>query len=234
MVAHALQDKEDGIRALAATSLGDLNARSAIPALRKAMDDPSPVVSFAAAQSLWKTGDRSGRDLFHDVLTGERKTKPGLVQRHIDQVKKDVHDPPARALIGINEASSAFLGPFSMGVSVVEEYAKNTSAPAEALCAGLLSVDNTPDTVEQLALALAGRNWAARAAAAKALARMNRLEMIPQLTEMMNADKDEPARLVAAGIIRLKAPLLPFPLHRWLPRRRAETLDLPSWPPTAP
>jgi HEAT repeat protein len=48
MVAHALQDKEDGIRALAATSLGDMNARSAIPALRKAMDDPSPVVSFAA------------------------------------------------------------------------------------------------------------------------------------------------------------------------------------------
>jgi HEAT repeat protein len=56
MVAHALQDKEDGIRALAATSLGDMNARSAIPALRKAMDDPSPVVSFAAAQSLMENG----------------------------------------------------------------------------------------------------------------------------------------------------------------------------------
>jgi HEAT repeats len=167
-------------------------------------------------------GDRSGRDLFHDLLTGKRKTKPGLVQRHIDQVKKDVHDPQARALIGINEASRAFLGPFSMGVSVVEEYAKNTSAPAEGLCAGLLSVNNTPDTVEQLALALAGRNWAVRAAAAKALARMNRVEMIPQLTEMMNADKDEPARLVAAAaIIRLKD-------HR----RTAAPLPTPSVAPT--
>lgn len=109
-----------------------------------------------------------------------------------------------------------------MGVSAVEEYAKNTSAAAEALCAGLFSVDNTPDTVEQLALALAGGNWAIRAAAAKALARMNRVEMIPQLTEMMNADKDEPARLVAAAaIIRLKD-------HR----RTAAPLPTPSVAPT--
>lgn len=125
---------------------------------------------------------------------------------HIAQMKKDIHDPKTLALIGINQASGAFLGPFSMGVSMVEEYAKNTSAPVQTLCADLLSADNTPDTVDELSLALADKNWAVRAAAAKALAKMNRVEMIRQLTEMTNTDKDEPARLVAAAaIVKLKS-----------------------------
>lgn len=73
LVAKALDDEDQDIRAQAARSLGDMKARAAIPALRKAIDDPSPVVSFDAAQALWKMHDRSGRDLFYDLLLGQRK-----------------------------------------------------------------------------------------------------------------------------------------------------------------
>lgn len=198
---EGLSDKDEGVRTLAANSLGDMESRSAIPALRKAMDDSSPIVSFAAAKSLWKLGDHSGREMFYEVLAGRRKTEPGFVKSHVNEVKKDIHDPKTLALIGINQASGQFLGPFSMGVSMVEEYAKNTSSPVQALCANLLSQDDSPDTIEQLARALGNNNWTVRAAAAKALANMHDLKVIPKLDDMMSSDKESAVRLAAAAAI---------------------------------
>jgi HEAT repeat protein len=204
LIAAGLKDKETNIRVLAATSLGDMKARSAIPQLKDAMDDNSPEVSFAAAQALWKIGDRSGREILYAVLRGERKAKPGLVKGKMEKMRQEMHDPKSLALIGINEASGAFLGPFSMGVSFIEEYAKNNSAPIQAVCAKLLSSDDSRDTAEELTDALGDKNWTVRAAAARALARMNRPEAIPQLRNMMESDKERPARFAAAAaIIRL-------------------------------
>jgi HEAT repeat protein len=201
LVASALQDKDETIRALAANTLADMNARREIPALRKAMDDPSPVVSFAAAKALWKLGDRSGRELFYEVLNGERKTGPGFIQSHINQAKKDLHDPKTLALIGINQASGAFLGPASIGISVVEEYAKDKSSPVQALCAGLLASDDSPDTVEQLSLALDDNNWTVRAAAARALAKIHDTNAVHKLEIMIQTDREPAVRLVAAAAV---------------------------------
>jgi hypothetical protein len=135
IITNALGDKDETIRVLAATSLGEMKPRSAIPQLKEAMGDKSPEVSFAAAQALWKMGDHSGRDIFYEVLDGERKVKPGLIKTKMREARNDMHDPKALALIGVNEASGAFLGPFSLGVSVVEEYAKNTGTSVQTLCA---------------------------------------------------------------------------------------------------
>lgn len=201
VVSHALNDKDENIRTLAATSLGDMKARSAIPRLKAALDDKSPQVSFAAAQALWKMGDRSGRGIFYDVLIGERKVKPGPIKEKIQQARMDMHDPKALALIGVNEASGAFLGPFSMGVSMVEEYAKNSGTSVKALCAQLLSSDDSPYTLQQLKLALVDSNWAVRAAAARSLAKLNVRSSLPKLIDMMNNDKSQPARLSAAAAV---------------------------------
>jgi HEAT repeat protein len=207
LVSAGLDDKEASIRVLAATSLADMKARSAIPQLKSAMDDESPQVSFAAAQALWKMGDRSGRDILYAVLSGERKTKPGVMKSKMDKMRQDMHDPKALALIGVNEASGAFLGPFSMGVSFIEEYARNNGAPVQALCANLLSSDDSRDTVNELRDALGDKNWAVRAAAARALAKMNHPEVIPQLGDIMLNDKEQPARFAAAAAIIRLTPL---------------------------
>ncbi len=208
IISFALDDKEESVRMLAATSLGDMKARSAIPKLKVALDDRSPQVAFAAAQALWKMGDRSGRGVFYDVLVGERKVKPGPVKSKIQQARMDMHDPKALALIGVNEASGVFLGPFSMGVSMVEEYAKDGGVPVQALCAQLLASDDIRATVDQLVLALGDKNWAVRAAAAKSLAKLDDRGALPQLKDMMLTDKSQPARLVAAAaVIRLSRPL---------------------------
>lgn len=197
----ALTDKDDSIRVLAVTSLGEVRDPRAIPELRDALEDRSPEVSFAAAQALWKMGDHSGRNIFFEVLAGERRTTPGPIKSHVNQAMQELHDPKALAMIGINEASGAFLGPFSMGVSMLEEYAKDSSAPVQALCAKLLASDNTEDTLDELKYALDDKNWAVRAAAARALGAMNRPEVIPRLREMMKDDKEQAARFIAAAAL---------------------------------
>jgi HEAT repeat protein len=207
LIAAGLKDKETNIRVLAATSLAEMKARSAIPQLKDALDDDSPEVSFAAAQALWKMGDRSGRDILYAVLSGERKTKPGLVKSKMNKMRQDMHDPKSLALIGVNEASGAFLGPFSMGVSFIEEYARNNGAPVQALCAKLLSSDDSRDTVNELRDALGDKNWAVRAAAARALAKLGHPEAVPQLRNMMQSDKEQPARFAAAAAIIRISPL---------------------------
>jgi HEAT repeat protein len=175
-------------------------------------------VSFAAAQALWKMGDRSGRDIFYAVLDGERKTSPGLIKGKVRTAKQEMHDPKALALIGINEASGAFLGPFSMGVSMIEEYAKNTSAPVQAVCAQLLAMDDSRRTTDELEDALWDKNWAVRAAAARALAKLNDRKAVKQLTDIMENDKQESARFVAAAaIIRLRGGNRPASVHRAAP-----------------
>jgi HEAT repeat protein len=238
LIDSALEDKDESIRLIAATSLGTMKARSAIPKLTDALDDSSAEVSFATAQALWKMGDRSGAEILYEVLDGERKAKPGVIQSKLRKAKADMHDPKALALIGINQASGAFLGPFSMGVSFIEEYAKNNSAPIQSLCAQLLSSDNSPRTIQELTDALDDKNWAVRAEAVRALARLNHPQAIPQLKDMMKNDKDQAVRFsAAAAIIRLgrharttksAVPSTPKPLVRAILPIRERIVGVPS------
>jgi HEAT repeat protein len=115
-----------------------------------------------------------------------------------------MHDPKALALIGLNEASGAFLGPFSLGVSMVEEYAKGGGTSVQALCAQLLSSDRDHETVEELTWALGDKNWTVRAAAARAVAKLDGRRALTPLKNMMLNDKSRPARFAAAAaVIRL-------------------------------
>jgi HEAT repeat protein len=201
IIETALDDKDENIRFLATTTLGAMDARSSISKLKDEMYDDSPQVSFAAVQSLWKMGDHSGRDLLFEILNGERKTRPGLMKSKMDKAKQTMHDPKAMALIGVNEASGAFLGSFSMGVSFIEEYAKNNTGPVQALCAQMLASDKDPATIEELSDALDDKNWAVRAAAARALAKLNHRAALPKLAAMMANDKVQLARFSAAAAI---------------------------------
>ena len=103
-------DKEPEVRAFAANTLGDGRVRRAIPALRIALDDGDARVVFAAAKALWDIGDRSGAGFFRQVLAGEVKQGPGLIQGAMDDARRKLHDPKALAMIGAKEVAGAFSG----------------------------------------------------------------------------------------------------------------------------
>jgi HEAT repeat protein len=51
-----LQDRDVEVRRAVVASLADVKSQSATTALRKALDDAVPEVSFAAAKALWARG----------------------------------------------------------------------------------------------------------------------------------------------------------------------------------
>jgi len=200
-----LVDKDPTVRQTAAAVMGDIGARQAMGMLKKALDDDSAEVSFAAAQSLWKMGDSSGREIFWEVLAGERKTGPGMIQGEIRDAKKKMRSPAALAKIGINEAAG-YLGPFSMGVVFMEEFVKDKGATARALSAKILGSDPDLQTARELEQALEDKNSGVRAAAARALSQKAGPEELGKIQPLLADSNDGVRAVAAAAIIRLSQP----------------------------
>src|SRR5581483_8852306 len=73
-----LQDKDVEVREATVASLAELKTPGARAALRKALNDDVPEVSFAAAKALWGMHDPAGEKALLSVLEGESKTSSGF------------------------------------------------------------------------------------------------------------------------------------------------------------
>lgn len=205
LIETALGDKDPAVRVVAATTLGEMEDHKAIPALKGALDDDSPDVAFAVAQALWDLGDRSPRDLLLEVMAGERGDSPGLVRGKMRDARSKMHNKAGLALMGLKQGASMFLGPFGMGIGVVEELMKDNRATARALTATMLADDSSPQSYESLTQALHDKNWAVRVAAAKALGGRGNKAAIPDLLgHVQDSDERDAVRYTAsASIVRL-------------------------------
>ncbi len=207
LVESALDDKNSLVRQAAATTLGTMKARSSIPKLRTAMDDESAIVSFAAATALWNMGDKSGQDIFVEVLEGDRKVSQGAVRQGLHTAHEKLRDPGAMAELGAQIAAGALLGPAGMGVTVVADMAKDKGAPARAVCARLLAQGLDADSRSALEDALNDKSWVVRATAAEALAIGKSRSSLPMVASLLDDDRSEVRYSAAAAVIRL-APAL--------------------------
>ena len=205
LVVAALSDKDASIRQLAARNLGQMHAKSAIPKLREALRDDSAGVSFAAAKSLWDMGDRSGRNVFIEILSGEKSNSTGMMKDQLESAKKRLQDPRGLAAIGAKEAASSLFGPAGWGIAIVEEVTKDRSASARAMSATLLGHDASKDAVRELDEALWDKNWIVRAAAAQALGECNQRDQIRHLRGLLWDGKPAVRYMAAASIIRLSS-----------------------------
>jgi HEAT repeat protein len=205
LILGALKDKDVVVRQTAAAVLGEMQARRALPKLREALDDESAEVSFAAARSLWQMGDQSGRDILCEVLMGDRKTGPGMIEGGIRDAKRKLHSPGAMVKIGIDQAAG-LLGPFSMGVWFAEDFIKDKGAAARALSAKLLSTDPHPSSTRELELALDDKSSVVRAAAARALGLRAATDEIAKIQPLLLDSNDGVRYMAAAAIVRLSQP----------------------------
>jgi len=212
LLEEALQDRDATVRKTAAIALGDLQAQDSKPALRARLDDDSSEVEFAAANSLWKMGDRSGRGIFIATLSGENKGD-GFVKSTVKSNFSKYSDPKSLAMTGVKEAAGAFLGPLPIGITIAQELMKDRTASARAECAALLAKDPSPEAVRELTQALADKNWAVRAAAAQALS-VSPGKVSPDAFGPLLYDDNGTVRdIAAAGIIRLTHAARPERLH---------------------
>jgi HEAT repeat protein len=203
----AFQDKSVLVRQTVAAVFGELKAPESIPYLRKALDD-KPEVAFTAARALCEMGDPEGRAFLQEVLTGERKDQPGFIEKNLKYAKKKL-TPGQIALMGVNEAAGALLGPASMGILAGEEALKAQTGNKSGQPSGRVIAAGTladhPDEYSRMLLewALEDPHSDVRAAAAKGLGKCGNSLSVLKLQGKLNDERAAVRYMAAASLIRL-------------------------------
>jgi len=202
LVMEGLQDKDASVRETAANTLGEMGSPEAIPALKTALDD-KPEVSFIAAKALWNLGDPGGREIFQEVLEGERSDAPGKIH---SAIKKKL-TPTQLGLMGAESATGVLLGPASIGITAIHEAVKDTKgdagAPGRAEAASVLAKDQDAYALTLLEWALSDQNWAVRVAVVKALGERGNQDTVPKLSALLNDGHHAVRYMAAASMIKL-------------------------------
>jgi len=121
--------------------------------------------------------------------------------------QRKMHDPKALAMMGFKEASGALLGPFNMGLVAAEQALKDGTAGARVLALNLLASECDSVTLQLIEKACTNdKNWAVKAAAAKALGRCANLDAIPTLEQNLSDAHPAVKFMAAASIVRLSLP----------------------------
>ena len=205
----SLRDKDVVVRKTAAALIGDVKYRQCIPTLQAALDD-TPEVAVQAAKSLWIMGDRSGRRIIEAVYTGQEKGGPGFIEGAMRDAKSKLHNPMYLFTTGVNEASGALLGPFSMGIIAAEDALKDSGAPGRALAVNMLAEDCTSYVATLMDWSLENdNNTFVRAATAKALGRCGNVSTIPKLMLLLADNNNGVRDMAAASVVKLTIEKVP-------------------------
>ncbi len=98
-----LQDKDVEVRQAVVASLSDVKTASATAALKKALEDEVPEVSFAAAKALWARRDPAGRSALLSVLEGDSKTSSNFFSKQKRDALRMMHTPRTTFLFAVRQ-----------------------------------------------------------------------------------------------------------------------------------
>jgi HEAT repeat protein len=195
----ALKDPKPEVRTAAAQALGEIEAKSAIPQLKEALQDSDPSVILAAGRALLQLHDDEGYDVFYAVLTGEEKPNSGL----LGGAKKTLDDP--KKLAGMGFQTALGFVPFGgIGVSAYKFFTKDDVSPVLSAAALTLAKDPDPKSGEALSqAALNQKKWLVRAAAFNAIAKRDDPALLHTAIEGLQDDQEEVQYAAAAAVIHL-------------------------------
>jgi HEAT repeat protein len=207
----ALSDGKPEVRRAAAEALGNMQAKAAIPQLKKLVETENDAgAALAMGRALVALGDPVGYGVYYAVLTGSRKSGAGLIESHT----KMLTDPKKLANIGF-EQGVGFIPFGGITLSIIRRLTKDDTSPVRAAAAEVLITDPDPKTTEALKKAVTDKNWVVRAAAIDALGKRNDPSVIPALVPALQDDRAGARYAAAAAIIHLydvknsKAPAKP-------------------------
>jgi HEAT repeat protein len=205
-LARMLQDKDVEVRLAVVASLGDVKSERASAALRKALEDNVPEVSFAAAKALWARHDRAGREALLAVLGGESKSSSNFFSKQKREGLRMMHTPRTTLLFAVQHGAGFIPVPgLGQGVASMQGILASSGVPGRALAALLLGADRDPATLEALRDGLSDKDSSVRAAAVHSISLRNDPALKKEIEPLLQ-DDHEPVRLrAAAGYLRLSA-----------------------------
>jgi HEAT repeat protein len=217
-----LDDKDVQVRVAVVTSLVDLKNKGTVPALKKALGDDVPEVSFAAAKALWSLKDPEGEEVLLSVLSGEVKTSSNFFTKQKRDALRLLQTPRPLMMVAIRAgAGFAPVPGLGMGISSVQGILNDPTVSGRAATALMLASEKDPRVLAALIDALQDKEGSVRAAACHAIALRNDRTLEGNLIPLLD-DKKPAVRLrAAAGCLRLES--LPAPVKKGVVRKTAPT-----------
>ncbi|MGA3186898.1 MAG: HEAT repeat domain-containing protein [Bryobacteraceae bacterium] len=205
-----LDDKDVQVRVAVVTSLVDLKNKDTVPALKKALNDEVPEVSFAAAKALWTLKDPEGENALLSVLSGDVKASSSFFNKQKRDALRLLQTPRPLMMVAIRAgAGFAPVPGLGMGISSLQGILNDPTISGRAATALLLADDKDPRVLAALIDALQDKEGSVRAAACHAIALRNDPKLEANLIPLLD-DKKPAVRLrAAAGCLRLES--LPAP-----------------------
>jgi HEAT repeat protein len=201
-----LEDKDVGVRQAVVASLADVQSASATAALHKALEDPVPEVSFAAAKALWARHDPAGRAALLAVLEKESKASSGFFSRQKREGLRMMHTPRTTLMFAAKAgAGFAPVPGLGAGIASMQGILASPEVSGRALAALLLGADRNPATIDALRDALADSDSSVRAAAVHSISLRNDPALKKELVPLLTDDKESVRLRAAAGYLRLSA-----------------------------
>jgi HEAT repeat protein len=208
-----LDDKDVQVRVATVQSLVDIKNKNTIPALKRALADLVPEVSFAAAKALYALKDPDGEEALMFILSHELKTSSGFMTKQMRDSLRMLQTPKPLMMFafktGIGFAPVPGLGE---GISSLQGILADPGMSGRAATALLLASDKDPRVQAALIDSLQDKEGSVRAAACHALALRNDRKLESYLIPMLEDKKPAVRMRAAAGCLRLES--LPAPVKR--------------------
>lgn len=199
-----LQDKDVDVRQAAVASLSEVKTKAAIAALRKALDDDVPEVSFAAAKALFNLNDPAGKEALLAVLAKESKSSSGFISTQKRTALRMMHTPRTAFLFAVREGAGFVPLPgFGQGVASMQAILTDSGVSGRATAALLLGRDKDPGTIDALKDALFDKDTSVRSAAVHSLSLRNDPALLSAMEPLLLDDKEAVRLRAAAGCLRL-------------------------------
>jgi HEAT repeat protein len=181
------------------SSLAAVKSQQAVAALRDALNDEAPEVSFAAAKVLWGLRDAAGRQVLLAVLEGESKTSSGFLSKQKRDAVRMIHTPRTLVAFGLQRGIGFVPVPFlGLGVASMQGLLNDAGDSGRAAAALMLANERDQATLEALRGALTDKDWSVRAAAVHALALRRDPRLQSELIPLLDDDQ-KAVRLRAAA-----------------------------------
>ena len=207
-----LTDKDVQVRVATVASLVDLQNRRTSAALRRALNDPVPEVSFAAAKALFELHNPAGRQALLSVLSGESKTSSNYFTDQVRDAMRMMHTPKTLFMFALRQGIGFAPVPgLGEGVTSMQALLSDSGVSGRATAALLLGRHKDRETLRALRQALSDKDWSVRAAAIHSLALWNDPRLKPALVSLLDDDNKAVRLRAAAGYLRLDSlPLKPL------------------------
>ena len=200
-----LDDKDVQVRVAAVESIADVKNRDSISALHKALKDPVPEVSYAAARALFELHDPEGKKALLAIAEGESKTSSGYFAKQKRDALRMMHTPKTLFLFAVTQGVGFAPVPgLGAGISSMEALLSDPSVSGRATAILLLEKDKDQATMDAIKDALNDKDWSVRAAAVHALVLRDNPAFEADIIPLLD-DKNQGVRLrAAAGYLRLE------------------------------